>query len=466
MSVIARVLAQAGAVVLLCAPALGGAGSVPAAPHTAYMQPLSGLSAAQRAQFQSGESAFMVSWVVFPQLRIPNWDYMRPLPMMEWGLGPTFLANSCAACHVQAGRGNTTDAPNTPVFQQLLRLSLPGETQHGGPVPHPHYGNQLQIFDVIVKDSNQIHPGEADLFVEWMPEKVVLADGTKVELRKPQVRVENLNYGPLGENILTSLRNSRVIYGLGYLEAVSDADILIQASKQKELGLNGRVNYVRDDVNDKVAIGRLGWKANQPGVRQQVAAAFLGDMGVTSSLYPKQNCPAVQKACTAMLPGDKAELREQMLDDLVFWVLSLDAPKPRDMDKPEVKRGEKLFNQAQCASCHVPELRTSDFPALPQLARRSFRAYTDMLIHDMGPALADGRPDFKAGPADWRTPPLWGLGLSKQVNGSTSLLHDGRARNVLEAILWHAGEAQTARDYFAGLTKSQREDLIAFVQAL
>ena len=167
-----------------------------------------------------------------------------------------------------------------------------------------------------------------------------------------------------------------------------------------------------------------------------------------------------------MLPGDKVELREQMLDELAFWVMALDAPAARDQDKPEVRRGGKLFAQAKCAQCHVPELRTSEFPALPALSKRSFRAYTDMLIHDMGDGLADGRPDFKAGPRDWRTPPLWGIGLSQQVNGSTHLLHDGRARNVLEAILWHGGEAQASRDLFAKFSAAERDALIAFVNSL
>ncbi|MEY4207270.1 MAG: hypothetical protein RLZZ20_422 [Pseudomonadota bacterium] len=435
-------------------------------PHRAYMQPMPELTAEQLSIFKEGEKAFMTSWVVFPQLNIPNWDYLRPLPMFEWGLGPTFLANSCAACHVQAGRGRTTEARNTPLVQQQLRLSVPGETAHGGPMPHPNYGNQLQLFDVITKDKNHIRQGEADLFVDWLPYQVKLADGTVVELRKPQIRVENLNFGELGDGVMTSLRNSRVIFGLGYLEAVSESEILALAKAQKSKKLNGRINYVRDDIHDKLSIGRFGWKANQPSVRQQIAAAFHGDMGVTSWIYPKQNCPPVQQGCKEMLPGDKVELREQMLDDLTFWVMALDAPAPRDQDKVEVKRGERLFTKAQCAECHVPELRTGAFPALPQLSHRRFRAYTDMLIHDMGDGLADGRPDFKAGSRDWRTPPLWGVGLSKQVNGSTNLLHDGRARNVLEAILWHDGEARAARDKFAKLKPQEREDLIAFVNSL
>ncbi len=167
-----------------------------------------------------------------------------------------------------------------------------------------------------------------------------------------------------------------------------------------------------------------------------------------------------------MLPGDKAEVRDQMLDDLTFFLTALEAPEQRDKEAPSVKRGEKLFAKAQCASCHVPELRTGEFPALPQLSRRSFRPYTDMLIHDMGTGLADGRPDFKATGRDWRTAPLWGIGLSKQVNGSPNLLHDGRARNVLEAILWHGGEAQASHDLFAKLTKEERDELIAVVNSL
>jgi len=324
----------------------------------------------------------------------------------------------------------------------------------------------LQVFDVIVKDKNHIRSGEADMYIDWQPVSVSLADGTTVELREPKVRVENLNFGPLGSDILTSLRNAPPVFGLGYFEAVSEKDILALAAAQKVQGLNGRVNYVRDDVHRTTAIGRFGWKANQPSVRQQIAAAFHGDMGITSSLYPAQNCPPVQQSCKAMIPGDKVELRDAMFDDITFWVTTLDAPEQRNAALPAVKRGEQLFAAAKCAACHVPELRTSEFPALPQLSNRSFRPYADMLIHDMGPGLADGRPDFQATGRDWRTAPLWGIGLSKQVNGSANLLHDGRARNVMEAILWHGGEAQAARDYFARLKKDERDDLLAFVNSL
>ena len=265
---------------------------------------------------------------------------------------------------------------------------------------------------------------------------------------------------------MMSLRNSQAIFGLGYLEAVSESDILALAELQKSQGLNGRPNYVRDDINDKMSIGRFGWKANQPSIKQQIANAFLADIGVTSPLYPEQNCPPVQKECLTEKFSSKVELRHELWEPVTFWTLSLDAPAPRDRNKPAVKRGEKLFDTAKCSQCHVPELRTGKFDALPALADRTIRPYTDLLLHDMGPELADGRPDFRATGADWRTPPLWGIGLSKQVNGSTSFLHDGRARNVLEAIVWHGGEASVSRDIFAKLSKREREDLIAFVQSL
>jgi len=429
-------------------------GPKPIPPEAVYMQPVPGLTHSQLQKFKAGEKQFKAPWVVFPLLG------------GEWGLGPTFLANSCVGCHVQAGRGRTFDQPGAIVFQQLLRLSLPGEGPDGGPLPHPNYGEQLQVFGVNVGLKENLKPGEAELYVDWLPEPVTLPDGTQVELRKPAVRIEKPNFGPIDDKVLTSLRNTQVVFGMGYLEAVSEEDILALAALQRTQGLNGRPNYVRDDIHQRTALGRFGWKANQPTVRQQIAVAFHGDMGVTSSLYIEENCPPVQTACRAMPPGNRPELLDYSWDELHFWSVALDAPAARDQDNPQIIRGRQSFEKVRCAQCHVPEMRTGDYPALPEISKKTFRAYTDLLLHDMGPGLADGRPDFKAGPRDWRTAPLWGIGLSAQVNGSTHLLHDGRARNVLEAILWHGGEAQASRDLFAGLSKEERDDLIAFVNSL
>lgn len=457
---------------MLCSSTVAAEGaastpSPPPSPNAVYMQAMRGLSAEQTRQFHAGETMFRTVWLVFPAMPVQNnWQYMRPRGGYAWGLGPTFIANACMACHVQAGRGKTVERSNSTVFQQLLRVSLPGENPHGGPVPHPHYGSQLQVFDVISADRKQVRQGEADVFVDWEHLPVVLPDGERVDLRRPTIRIDSLSFGPLDNNVLTSLRNAPAIFGLGYLEAVSEDDILQIAAAQKAAGLNGRPNYVRDDINDKTSLGRFGWKANQPAVRQQIGAAFLHDMGITSSLYPQQNCPPAQTYCKQAPPGDYAELFPDEFDDLTFWALALDAPPRRDRDRPEVQRGERLFEQARCAQCHLPQLKTGKNVPFPALADRVFHPYTDLLLHDMGEGLADGRPDFKASARDWRTAPLWGIGLSAQVNGSSNLLHDGRARNVTEAILWHDGEARPARDAFAGFSRADRDALVAFVNSL
>lgn len=417
-----------------------------------FLQPVPGLTYAQLRLFKEGEKEFKVPWVVFPLLG------------GHWGLGPTFIANACSVCHVQAGRGRTVE--NAIIVQQLLRVSVPGQGPHGEPKPHPDYGDQIQVFGVNVGLKENLKPGEADVYIDWTPSSVTLADGTPVELRRPQLRMENLRFGPLSEKTMTSLRNTQVIYGLGYLEAVPESTLKDIAALQKTQGLNGRLNYVRDDIHQKTVLGRFGWKANQPSIRQQIVAAFLGDMGVTSSLYIEENCPPVQTLCLAMPPGNRPELLDYNWDQMEFWHAALAPPPARNLELPQVKLGEKLFQQAGCAACHLPELRTGDYPMLPIIANTTFRAFTDLLLHDMGEDLADGRPDFLAGPRDWRTPPLWGIGLSAQVNGSTHLLHDGRARNVLEAILWHGGEAKAAKDAFSKMPTDERDALIAFVNAL
>ena len=459
---------------LVCGLSLG---ALPAIPQTAskqatipqdvYKQPVAGMTAKQLKMFASGEKVFTNFWMAVNNPVIPlTWDLSLPGPSGgEWGLGPMFLATNCAACHVNAGRGRALDASGSMTVQHVLRISVPGVDEHGGPKPDPNYGTDIQMFDTITRKDPSQRAGEGEVFIDWVTRNFVFPDGESLELRAPKVRVENLNFGPLADGIMMSLRNSQAMVGLGYLEAVSEKDILALAAKQKTEGLNGRPNYVRDDIKKQTSLGRFGWKANQPSVRQQIAGAFHGDMGITSSLYPEQNCTAVQKDCKAAIVGP-TELRPDMWDAITFWALSLDVPAQRNKDKPEVKRGEQLFANAGCASCHVSELQTSKTAHLPQVANRKIKPYTDLLLHDMGPDLADGRPDYKAGGADWRTAPLWGIGLSKQVNASTSLLHDGRARNLQEAIVWHGGEATSARDKFVAMPKAQREDLLAFLNSL
>ena len=267
--------------------------------------------------------------------------------------------------------------------------------------------------------------------------------------------------------MLKSLRNGPALFGLGYLEAVEEKDILAIASAQKALGFNGRPNYVADDATFTRKLGRFGWKANQPSIKQQVAAAHLGDIGVTTSLYPDQDCSPKQKACfDSVSKYAKPELTDAAWEAVNFFMRATDAPRSRLHQDPQTERGEQLFAQLQCAVCHVPTLKTGSYPALPAIEHKTFSAYTDLLLHDMGEALADGRPDFKAGGNDWRTPPLWGVGLAHRVNAGMFLLHDGRARNVEEAVLWHGGEAKTSAENYKRLSASDRQALLAFVNAL
>jgi CxxC motif-containing protein (DUF1111 family) len=419
-----------------------------------------GLERRETSAFHRGRKHFDKIWAAVTSL-----DF-------EWGLGPTFIAKSCAECHVNGGRGQPPQSTDAQLVSMLVRVSVPGEGAHGGPRPHPHYGDQLQNaglhgpFPDFAYHTAPVPP-EAALYLGWEERSVVFPDGEAVTLRTPRLRIEDLAYGPLGEGTMTSLRNAQPLHGLGLLEAVPEQTLLAIAERQRARGVNGRPNYVRDDVNGRTTLGRFGWKANQPSLRQQIAAAGLADMGLTTRMYREQNCPPVQHLCTIQTPGNDPELVVTDLDELELWSRALAVPAQRDVDDPQVRRGARAFVQAGCDVCHVPALRTApDYPAFPRAANQLIHAYTDLLLHDMGEALADGRPDFRAGPRDWRTAPLWGLGLSETVNGSHALLHDGRARNVTEAILWHGGEAQAAREAYRALSKADRDALMKFVNSI
>ncbi len=425
----------------------------------AYSEPATVLSYRESEVFLQGRSHFKRRWIA-------------PITFNgEWGLGPTFIQTRCSECHVNNGRGGPPPA-GEQLSTMLVRLSLPGTDEHGGPKPDPNYGDQfqnnaLQAQEVDLRYAHEMVQAEAALYLDWEERKITLPDGEQVSLRKPLLRIEKLAFGPLGAGAMTSLRNTSPVFGLGLLEAVPEETVLKMAEEQKKAGLNGRPNYVWDAVNKRTALGRFGWKANTPNLMQQTAAAFLGDIGVTSRLFRTQNCPPVQRVCQIQDPANDPEVIDADMVDFELWLRTVAAPAPRNQSDPVVRRGETLFSQAACAACHVPELKTGQtYPAFPKLENRTFRPFTDMLLHDMGEDLADGRPDFKAGPRDWRTTPLWGLGLSAVVNGQSALMHDGRARNVTEAILWHGGEGSASRDAFSRMPKADREALIKYVEAI
>lgn len=436
----------------------GGAFSatiVPGAEHEAFQQiAWKKIPANLRDSILQGRSLTRQTWVISPTLE-------RDIG----GLGPTYNRPSCVSCHPGNGRGEAPALASDAMRGMLVRLSIPGKDAHGGPKPEPNYGDQLNELGVPGV------PGEGEAFLEWQTRKERLADGQEVELRWPKIGFRNLGHGPLHKKLMTSVRIAPPIYGLGLLEAVPEADILAIAKTQKAAGdgVAGQPNRVWDAGHQREVFGRFGWKANQPTTRQQIAGALAGDMGVTSDISPEPNCPPAQSACAAVKAkmGEKhPEITTANLDNMALYHFALAVPDARRQDDPKVIAGGTQFSVAGCAVCHRPELRTGPFPGLPALSGQTIHPYTDLLLHDMGSELADGRPDYRASGRQWRTPPLWGIGLVEAVNGKLALLHDGRARNFLEAILWHGGEAEKAKEAVRRMSASEREALLEFLKAL
>jgi CxxC motif-containing protein (DUF1111 family) len=415
----------------------------------AYQQPTPILNAGELEQFKEGRKGFAQHWVVAPSI------------LGLWGRGPTSNAEACIDCHENGGRGRPPRDATEPMLSMLVRLSIPGADAHGGPNPHAVYGDQLQNEGILGRV-----PSEGDARVSWNAQNVRMADGEIVQLRAPVLKFQNLNFGPLGAEVMTSMRVAPALVGVGLLDAVAEDSIRALAADQPRKGLRGSVNIVWDLINNREALGRFGYKANQPSVEQQIFLAYHADLGVTSRWFPEENCTEVQLECLAEPPGGHPELPQEFIDPVLFYARALAVPARRNLDDPQVQHGELLFHIAGCDGCHAPTLETGGYAAVPALSHQTIHPYTDLLLHDMGEGLADGRPDFRAGGRDWRTTPLWGLGLSRTVNGNDSLLHDGRARNPTEAILWHGGEAQASREQFRAMPTPDREALLAFLRSL
>jgi CxxC motif-containing protein (DUF1111 family) len=285
-------------------------------------------------------------------------------------------------------------------------------------------------------------------------------DGQRVLLRRPVIHFEALSYGPLGR-VLVSPRVGQMLVGMGWLDGVPDQTLHALAAQPKPDGVRGRVNLVWDPERQARVPGRFGHKANMPSLKAQVAGAFVGDLGITSPLFPQENCAPAQAACRAAPSGGTPELKAAQLEAVVFYLSRLELPPRRGQDQPQVQEGEAVFGRLGCAVCHVPSLGSQRDGQVHPVA-----AYTDLLLHDMGPGLADGRPDFSASGRAWRTAPLWGLGLTAVVSEQERYLHDGRARSLTEAILWHGGEASVARRRFERLPVAQRLRVLAFLRSL
>jgi len=416
-------------------------------------------SGGQTTTFREGTEVFALparNLGTYESITFAEGKAMFNEPLAGRGLGPLLNAESCLACHRGHGSGtvpgfDTADVLGGTVVEPglLVRLSVGSADIHGAPTPEPVYGDQIQ-------DRAMANEGTPDARVEVSYRLVTgtFADGTTYTLRAPTISLVDLREGPLAAGTMLSARIAPPVIGLGLLEAIP-ASVIEGAADPDDRdgdGISGRPNRVWDRGREQVALGRFGWKAGQPDVDQQTAAALHGDLGITSQLYPDGSSSPTELSITESYP-------------LTFYTRALAVPAARNVSAPEVRRGAELFTSAGCSSCHTTSFTTGPV-ATGAFATQVIRPYTDLLLHDMGSALADGRPEFEATGSEWRTPPLWGLGRRKEVSGVLVLLHDGRARTVSEAILWHGGEAEAAKERFRTMSDVERTRLVRFLESL
>lgn len=409
----------------------------------AFSNPFEGLSSHDMNVHVLGDKSFEQTFVA------------APAPY-HGGLGPCYNNVSCTSCHHNDGIGIPTAGEDQSSL--LMRISLPGTDIHGGPLPVPGYGTQLQDKAVYGKQP------ECRVNIAYTYQTYSFPDGETYELRTPAYALTNL-YTPISGDYMLSPRLAPPVFGLGLLESISEYDIVSNADVDDANGdgISGKPNYVWNPQTQMMMLGRFGLKANTASLLIQCAAAYNNDIGITSSIFPKETIDGQTQADNL---NDDPELPDSILNAAKFYVQTLQVPARRNISDPDVIRGEEVFKEANCIGCHKQTFTTEVNVAFPQLSNQRIHPYTDLLVHDMGPGLADNRPDFGASGSEWRTAPLWGLGLFPTVNYPAYYLHDGRARTLIEAIMWHGGEAQNSVDYVKQVSKTDRDDLIKFLSSL
>ncbi|USG60841.1 c-type cytochrome [Sneathiella marina] len=433
----------------------------------AFSQHLKNLDFSGQERFKLGNGLFRKLWVSSPSST-----------QASDGLGPLFNARSCQRCHLKDGRGHPPQHSADTATSMFLRLSIPprntaerqailkGELDV---ITEPTYGKQLQDFSIPELAA------EGRMVISYEEIEAFLNGGERVSLRKPSYDIADLSYGPLADDVMLSPRVAPQMIGLGLIEAIHPADIIENAKTQQRSddAVKGKVSWVGPKSEGKRAIGRFGWKASTPTVLQQSAGAFEGDIGISNDIAPRHSgdCTENQQACLTQATGVQKRLGETeapspVLELVTFYSRNLAVPARRNINNPEVLKGKEIFYNIGCVTCHRPKYVTSREGDQEELKFQLIWPYTDLLLHDMGAGLADNRPVGTATGTQWRTPPLWGIGLTKEVSGHTYFLHDGRARNLTEAILWHGGEAEAAQQAFVNLPKNERQNLIKFLESL
>ncbi len=435
--------------------------------RNAFSHPSANMSFEREINFKVGNGFFKRLWVSAPAST-----------QAADGLGPLYNARSCQRCHLKDGRGHPPNGPTDNAVSMFLRLSIPprNEAERNQLKKHklnviaePTYGTQLQDFAI------RGHRAEGRMHIEYQEIPVTLADHSVVSLRKPSYAIKALGYGPLHPDTMISPRVAPQMIGLGLLEAIPEQAILANADPDDhdQNGISGRPNRVWSLKHQRVMLGRFGWKAGSPSVNEQSQEAFAGDIGISVPLHPAGSggCTQKQHDCLAAPNGnskryDNLEANKEIVKLVVFYSKNLAVPKRRNYDAPDVLAGKRIFHKIGCVQCHQPKFMTQESPGNLEQSAQLIWPYTDLLLHDMGEGLADERPEGVANGREWRTAPLWGIGLTPIVNGHQNYLHDGRARSLLEAILWHGGEAQQQRDAVTHLPKQERDQLIRFVESL
>lgn len=446
------------------------AGATTVRPRTntdAFSQSSANLSLEQEMHFKIGNGFFKRLWVSAPAST-----------QASDGLGPLFNARSCQRCHLKDGRGHPPESNSDPAISMFLRLSIPPrdakdkallDARRVNVINEPTYGGQLQNFAV-----QGIDP-EGNMHITYTAQPVTLGDGTVITLRKPAYSVTTLKYGPMHPDVMLSPRVAPPMIGLGLIEMIPVDAILANADPDDSDGdgISGRVNLVWDKESEQVQIGRFGWKAGNPTIRQQSGDAFAGDIGISNpvSTTPWGDCTEAQKACQKAPHGSSPQYADleagaDVLDLVTHYSRNLAVPMRRDVADVTVLKGKRIFYESGCVSCHMPKFITRTDASRTEHSHQLIWPYTDLLLHDMGDGLADNRPEGVADGREWRTAPLWGIGLTETVSGHTYFLHDGRARNLLEAILWHGGEAEAAKDAITALAAEDRAALLKFLESL
>ena len=457
----------------------GGEASVVDISADAFSSRSANMTATSRiATFELGDDFFQNPWVA-GSASTSNRD----------GLGGLFNNNACQDCHIRDGRGHAPTADDSDFASILFRAAKANITTEQknamlngtmANVADAYYGGQLQ------NDAINNVQAEVDLAVSYQTKTVVFDDGFSVELRKPTWLITPVGKTAFESDIVFSARVSPQMIGLGLLALVSEQDILSlqDINDADSNGISGKANYVWSIENQHVMLGRFGWKAGQPSLLEQAAGAFVNDIGLTNRLHKTENCTATQADCLAAPDGNgdsvnsyDYEVNDIILDAIDLYSHHLAVPQRRNAYDEDVLAGQTLFKELGCMDCHRQSYTTQYSAEHPELSVQIIYPYTDMLLHDMGSELADFNQDnsaassdmlyeFSATATEWRTPPLWGLGYAKTVDPKATFLHDGRARTILEAILWHGGEAQKSRDAVLKLNAQQRSDLLAFLNDL